>query len=757
MTQSTKFKLSLRSNTLLVKLIVSFLIVILLLAAFNVFSFLYLRNKLYDEIVRSNELGIEQTVESYENHFRLTQSMILSLTQSDRWIANIGILSEVSQNRRYDKMNEVKEELSELYNNPFLHFDNFILYFKKAGFVLEKEGTSSTKDMFSSYYASEAYPPGFWDTLTDDNFFMRILPAASFTEKSMNSIRSLGMQMPIVIKAAPHDDVLCIIMVNPRKLYSAYANTGEPFYMLDQEGRLLFATHDTVDIRTPAAIGEGKQFERSGGNYYFYERGSDTGFTYVRVAPITNISSEMLKLNMLLVTLLAAAILISVLSSVWFSLRLNHPLKRIIDMLELKQTQPLPASNIKEFAIISDRMSSMMHTNERIRMDLDRKNNLVRQYAYTNKVKNIPMNLNLKELEDAVQQHGPYAAVLYEIGFKNKDSEYDQEIQLLRKLVHGLFATPEGEEPVTLQIEHNQLMTILFNPGSQSDVLRVLNLLKELLQAEDYMCLTIALSPVYSEDTHFTVAYERLRQLLKAKRLTGETQIIIEPRSLSSSTTSLGLKVGQREELLARLQSGSEEAVFEWVDRHLDQLVKKDAAALDFQAYARGVAEQTEKALAKLNAWEQADAASRPDMNSLEALYSAEQYRQWFRELIRPALAAIRERTETKDPITSFVTDYLNSHLNEDINLDLVADKLNITPGYLSSYFKEKTGTNFSDYLNDLRINRAKELLLNLELRIQDVAGQVGYHNVNSFIRMFKRYSGITPGEYRKRNVGGHT
>ncbi|MDF2837506.1 MAG: hypothetical protein K0Q63_3146, partial [Paenibacillus sp.] len=198
MTRLSKLKLGFASNSLLVKLMASFLSVILLLAAFNVFSYLYLRNKLYDEIVRYNELGIKQTVESYENHFRMTRNMILSLTQSDRWIANIGVLSNVESNRRYDKMNEVKTDLAELYTNPFLHIENIILYFKSSGYVLEKEGTSSSGDMFSSYYASEAYPSSYWESLSADNYLMRILPAAVFTEKSMNNVRSLGLQLPIV-------------------------------------------------------------------------------------------------------------------------------------------------------------------------------------------------------------------------------------------------------------------------------------------------------------------------------------------------------------------------------------------------------------------------------------------------------------------------------------------------------------------------------------------------------------------------------
>lgn len=71
----------------------------------------------------------------------------------------------------------------------------------------------------------------------------------------------------------------------------------------------------------------------------------------------------------------------------------------------------------------------------------------------------------------------------------------------------------------------------------------------------------------------------------------------------------------------------------------------------------------------------------------------------------------------------------------------------------MSSIFKEKTGINFSEYLNTLRIERAKELLTNIDLRIQDIALQVGYQNVNSFIRTFKRSSGLTPGEYRKRDA----
>lgn len=227
----------------------------------------------------------------------------------------------------------------------------------------------------------------------------------------------------------------------------------------------------------------------------------------------------------------------------------------------------------------------------------------------------------------------------------------------------------------------------------------------------------------------------------------------MEPRA--SSAKAFHLKVTHGEELHNLLQSGSEEAVFGWLDRQLEQLQNKDAAAEDFRAFAAGVAEQTSKTVMKLNLPElEMGLVAALSGEPFAAFYSTQQYSEWLQELVTPVLAAVRSGSETRDPVISFVLEYLDKHYGEDINLNIVADKLNLTSGYLSSIFKEKTGINFSEYLNTLRIERAKELLVNIDLRIQDIALQVGYQNVNSFIRMFKRASGLTPGEYRKR-VGG--
>ncbi|MGC5773971.1 helix-turn-helix transcriptional regulator [Paenibacillus pabuli] len=739
-------------NGLFVKLMLSFLSVILILASFNLFSHLYLSNKIYQEMVRQNELGLAQTVEGYENHFRLTQNMILALTQSDTWTANLGILSHIKENRRYDLPTEVKSDLSTLYTNPFLHIDNFILYFKQEDYVLEKEGLSSANDMFGKYYYSKEYPPDYWKSQTMNNQFLKVMPAAVFTENTLHSSRSLGQLMPVMMKAIPYEDVYGIVMLNPQRMQDTYGDAGNnPFYILDNEGHLLFTTDGNMP--TPQLPADGSRHERIGDQYYFYEKGKQTGFTYVRVTQAAVIAAEMRGMQLLLAVLLGAAILVSVLSSLFFSLRLNQPLQRLIAALDrTTDGGPDKWSSVKEFAMIGDRLSSILENNRYIQSDLAQKNSLVRQYAYTHKVKNIPLSSYLADLEEVRQPDQPYVSILFKVGFKSLSDEFGQHTLLLWKLIQSLFSSSQNNS-VALQPEQDQLLLLLFDPGPQSGILQALETLKELLATEESLYLTIAVSPVYSGEIPFTDAYRNLSILLKERRLNGETQIIVEPRA--SSSNAFHVKVTYGEELHNLLQSGNEEAVLAWLDRQLEQLLHKDAAAEDFRTFAIGAVEQIGKTVMKLNLTHiESELLSSPPGEAFAGFHSMQQYREWLQALAQPVLAAVRSQLETRDPVITFVLDYLDHHYGEDINLNIVADKLNLTSGYLSSIFKEKTSINFSEYLNNLRTERAKELLVNVDLRIQDIATQVGYQNVNSFIRMFKRRYGMTPGEYRKRHAG---
>lgn len=106
----------------------------------------------------------------------------------------------------------------------------------------------------------------------------------------------------------------------------------------------------------------------------------------------------------------------------------------------------------------------------------------------------------------------------------------------------------------------------------------------------------------------------------------------------------------------------------------------------------------------------------------------------------------------SKKEVMHEIVAYVEDNYQNDIYLDFVADRFNLSPKYLSRAFKKYTNVRFVDYLNEIRISHAKELLNTTDETIMDIAKQVGFNSRNTFYRVFKNSQGVTPAEYRSKN-----
>lgn len=108
-------------------------------------------------------------------------------------------------------------------------------------------------------------------------------------------------------------------------------------------------------------------------------------------------------------------------------------------------------------------------------------------------------------------------------------------------------------------------------------------------------------------------------------------------------------------------------------------------------------------------------------------------------------------REKSNKDLREKIVEYLNeNYYDSNLSLTSTADAFNLSNYYLSKIFKELIGENFVDYLSKLRIKKAKELLLNNQMLVNDVAEKVGYNSANTFIRVFKRYELQTPIQFRE-------
>ncbi len=122
--------------------------------------------------------------------------------------------------------------------------------------------------------------------------------------------------------------------------------------------------------------------------------------------------------------------------------------------------------------------------------------------------------------------------------------------------------------------------------------------------------------------------------------------------------------------------------------------------------------------------------------------------------------SAIRKYSETAYDTNNYalidsIEDYIHQNFNRsDMSLFLLAEHFNLTVSYISSIFKKYRQINFKDYLTSYRIRKAIEILdKEPQIRISELAVMVGYENVNSFIRNFKKLKHVSPGEYKNNTL----
>ena len=119
------------------------------------------------------------------------------------------------------------------------------------------------------------------------------------------------------------------------------------------------------------------------------------------------------------------------------------------------------------------------------------------------------------------------------------------------------------------------------------------------------------------------------------------------------------------------------------------------------------------------------------------------------------ATDALLQCASDADDIIARVTAYIQAHFRENIDRDDVAAVAFITPNYLSKQFRSRMGMNLREYINQIRVDEAKRLLLSTNLPVSEIAGLAGYENISYFSTVFHKRTGMSPVDWRNSGGGG--
>ncbi|OOP74796.1 response regulator transcription factor [Clostridium beijerinckii] len=181
-------------------------------------------------------------------------------------------------------------------------------------------------------------------------------------------------------------------------------------------------------------------------------------------------------------------------------------------------------------------------------------------------------------------------------------------------------------------------------------------------------------------------------------------------------------------------------------------LIKKFSAQSDFsQIYVKFVLSNIYRSI-----YEEMKKVSEIDLNGkIDKIYYCKTIQE-ISKILNNIINSM-EKQFSKEPFNDrheidLVKSYICKNYGKDISLDILAQYVYMTPSYLSSIFKKETGMGINSFIKNYRMEKAKDMLENTNIRIKEICNLVGYSNTSYFCQSFKEFYGLTPEKYRQKD-----
>ena len=138
--------------------------------------------------------------------------------------------------------------------------------------------------------------------------------------------------------------------------------------------------------------------------------------------------------------------------------------------------------------------------------------------------------------------------------------------------------------------------------------------------------------------------------------------------------------------------------------------------------------------------------------NLLDRIQSLQEIRQKIIEMVMECVSTESVADANARSKIQMAIGYIQEHFAENLTVNVLAEHYGMSPNYFSSMFKKDMSRSAVNYITELRINQARELLYHSELSVVDISKKVGYEDSQYFFRVFKKYLGMTPLQYREES-----
>jgi len=350
-----------------------------------------------------------------------------------------------------------------------------------------------------------------------------------------------------------------------------------------------------------------------------------------------------------------------------------------------------------------------------------------------------------------------------------EEKSYEEKLHVLQDLFTGFMANFEYRSSAVL--DGGYLMAVCEVEAEDTRALtEQMEQFKRLAMTREGLRVSVFVSRIYREPRQIHAAYRDVMELVEYTGILEEKEVVASYESLSQPepAPTEGPVSGETEgeavpvkkidtiqnlrELSLAVKALNADSALRLFDEAVEDLMQDAGKSMELvRTRMNALKDQLVLSVYEAEGAEQAE----PEVPYAEQIREAASAKELREVLVRifEELRALKAPQNDSGEIFENVELFVRKHYRDpDFSASMVAEHFGISQSYVTHMFKRYNNTGFLEYLHMLRIEKAQELLRTTDQPVADVAMMVGYSNALTMTRAFKRYTGNTPGSYRKEN-----
>ncbi|WP_168120778.1 helix-turn-helix domain-containing protein [Paenibacillus sp. HB172176] len=766
-----------RNNRLFLKILgyfLSLLIPILIVGLFTYHYSLKIMKEDFDGRILSNLRSSSATVDFY---IKTAQETALDFMNDDTIQSHLLPKAErtIEINSELWKVSRIIQRseniVSVFTENMFVYIDD------KEVFV--NEGINSFDSFFSRLYRYDSFGPDYWREKLKSNKYIEILPASEIERQGGREPESV---VPIVItNRIGTGNAVMVLNVSVSSIADALKGNAifqsTRFIALDGEDRVVYNGAEGTDDGSLLATLHGlddanwntietKWHDRS---YIFSLVDSGLyGWKFYSVTPSSEFQKHTYSILQMTLLLCIVLLLMGVVFSFIFSASIYNPIRNIREVLmqrkELWSGDGLPDARMNEFELIKSGISKLYDSHSEYKSKSDRHASDYVEYMLLFLLKGHTIAQE-EILVDALRSEYGFTKkrfICCTIRFDFQDAFYadiqDTDRQPLLEGIKKVVWHMTGERlPGYILHDAPNLFTGVFSAEDEGDIRALRTAFEQLLDIfgydmNHYYDIAIGFGTICDSVNALGSSYNAALTAI-GKSKSQERFRIVDANELEIGNRYF-YSFFDEQKLLNLMNVGEGEGVTRVIDDVLEANSNRNISyehrkLLFHELHRTCIRFLSEKGLEPKEALDGATLPPlRQDWNN--AFLDMSEWRTWLIASFDAALDAVKQTQKGKSgDLASRITAFVQEHYREDLGLERIADEMGVSVKYVSRVFKEKSGVVLTDYINQVRIDKAKELLASTTMRINDIAEEVGIYSRTTFLRSFKKVEGMSPNEFR--------